>query len=144
MEGASVRHDTGSMMGRRSNWRTERESFINRRSILTLVAVTLTWTFSLTVLPRYAPTDLSAGVTAWALACPNCGTVESVVMSRAAPSSGELVSQLYRLTIRMADGSVRRLERIVPITPGAQVMVQNDAVWPLVPTHPHPAATQRQ
>lgn len=142
MEGVSVRRETESMTGRRSGWQTGGESFINRRSILTLAVVSLTWAFSLMVLPRFAPVDLSAGVTAWALACPNCGTVESVATSSATRRSGELVAQLYRLTIRMADGSIRQLERVSPITPGAQVRVQNDVVWPLAPTHPNSAPTQ--
>lgn len=135
---------------RRPWWRADDTSFVNPRSALALVGVSLTWVFSLTGLPQQAPIGLPASVEAWARACPTCGTVESVAKLLTPQASSELSSELatyfYRLTIRMADGSIRRIEQPAPITPGSQVLVQDGAVRPVAPALPAvaPAPARRQ
>jgi hypothetical protein len=110
-------------------------SWVNRRTVLALVGVSLTWVFSLTGLQRYAPAGLPASVQAWARECPSCGTVESVAKLVVSPSTGELATAfVYRLTIRMADGSIRRLEQNVSFPPGSQVLVQGGTVRPAAGT----------
>ncbi len=127
---------------RRRVWRSTEPSWLNRRTVIALVAVTCTWIFSLTGLQKYAPAGLPKSVEAWSLACPSCGTVESVAKLLTPKPSSELATYFYRLTIRMADGSIRRVEQAAPITPGSQVWVHDGAVQRIV--HPAPPPAQRQ
>ncbi len=104
---------------------------VNPKTVLALVGVSLTWVISLTGLQRHAPMGLPAHVQAWAHECPSCGTVESVATLTLTQPPSELATYFYRLTIRMADGSIRRFEQSVPIAPGSQVLVQNGGVSPV-------------
>ena len=114
---------------------------VNPKTVLALVGVSLAWVISLTGLQRHAPTGLPAQVQAWAHECPSCGTVESVATLTLTPPPSELATHFYRLTIRMADGSIRCFEQSVPIAPGSQVLVQNASVSP-VPATAWPARRQ--
>lgn len=135
-------NDSAMMTCRRPWWRADGPSLVNRRAVLALVAVSLTWAFSLTGLQKHAPSGLPTSVEAWARACPTCGTIESVAKLLAPQPSNELAVYIYRLTIRMADGSIRRIEHPMPITPGVQVMVQEGRVRPVTPSAPTPARRQ--
>jgi len=127
---------------RRSWWHDDGTSLVNPRSIFILILVAMTWTFSLVGLQPHPPIGLPTSVAAWSRTCPTCGTVESVATLLPAP--GEATAPYYRLTIRMADGSIRRLERAEPLVPGLQVLVQAGAVQPAPPVSPIPVAAQRQ
>ena len=127
---------------RRRIWRSAESSWVTRRSVIVLVAVTCTWIFSLTGMQSYMPAGLPKSVEAWSRACPSCGTVESVAKLLTPQPSSELATYLYRLTIRMADGSIRRIEQPAPITPGSQVWVHEGAVQRIVQPAPPPAQRQ--
>lgn len=136
-----MRQESTLMPVRRPWWRDDDTSLVNPRSICILVVVALTWAFSLMGLQRNPPIGLPSSVVAWSRTCPSCGTIESVATLR--PTPGEAASNVYRLTIRMADGSIRRVERSQPMVPGAQVLVREGAVQPVPPANPAPAQ-QRQ
>jgi hypothetical protein len=140
-EGLSMNETTMSS-ARRGWWHNTDASWINRRTVIALVAVTCTWIFSLTGLQQYAPAGLPKSVEAWSRVCPSCGTVESVAKLLTPKPSSELATYFYRLTIRMADGSIRRIEQPAPIPPGSQVLVHDGAVQRVV--HPAPTTAQRQ
>lgn len=135
-------NQTSMTTERRRIWRSTETSWVTRRSVIILVAVTCTWIFSLTGLQSYKPAGLPTSVEAWSRACPSCGTVESVAKMLTPQPSSELATFFYRLTIRMADGSIRRIEQPAPITPGSQVWVQEGAVQRIVQPAPPPAQRQ--
>jgi hypothetical protein len=135
-------NQTSMTTQRRRIWRSTETSWVTRRSVIILVAVTCTWIFSLTGLQQYAPAGLPKSVEAWSRVCPSCGTVESVAKLLTPKPSSELATYFYRLTIRMADGSIRRIEQPAPIPPGSQVLVHDGAVQRVVHTAPTPAQRQ--
>lgn len=135
-------NETAIKTERRSWWRASDATLVNPRTVLALVAVSLTWAFSLTGLQRHLPGGLPASVQAWARECPDCGTVESLAtLAVPRPAGRDLAAHLYRLTIRMADGSIRRFEQDTPIAPGSQVRVQGGTVRPVAGS---PAPGRRQ
>ncbi len=115
---------------RRPWWRADDSCLVNPRSVLALVAMVLTWVFSLTVLQKHPSHGLPESVHAGSRAYPSCGTVESVATLLDPQSSGPLATYFYRLTIRMADGSLQRIEQSAPLAPGSQVLVQGGVVQP--------------
>ncbi|MEY4651643.1 MAG: hypothetical protein RI884_224 [Pseudomonadota bacterium] len=127
---------------RRSWWHDDSTSLFNPRSIAISILVALTWAFSLIALRPNPPSGLPSSVASWSRICPNCGTIESVATLTFSPS--EQATAPYRLTIRMADGSIRRIERPEPMVPGVQVLVQDDMAWPVPLANPAPAAPKRQ
>ena len=137
-----MRQESALTPVRRPWWYDDGTTLVNPRSIFILILVGLTWAFSLIGLQPYPPSGLPSSVAAWSRACPSCGTIESVATM--APARGEAGPTRYRLTIRMADGSIRRVERPEPIAPGLQVMVQEGVVRPAPPPIAAPATAQRQ
>ena len=135
-------NETTMSPARRRWWHNADSSWVNRRSVILLIAVICTWIFCLTGLQKYVPAGLPKSVEAWSRACPTCGTVESVAKLLTPQPSSELATYFYRLTIRMADGSIRRIEQPASIPPGSQVMVHEGAVQRVV--HTAPTAGQRQ
>ncbi len=127
---------------RRPWWYDDGTTLVNPRSIVILIVVALTWAFSLIALKPNPPMGLPSSVAAWSRTCPSCGTVESV--ATLAPVPGEAAAPHYRLTIRMADGSIRRVERSEPLAPGAQVLVRDGTLQLAPPVAAVPAAPQRQ
>lgn len=126
---------------RRPWWYDDGTTLVNTRSIVILIVVALTWAFSLIALKPNPPMGLPSSVAAWSRTCPSCGTVESV--ATLVPVPGEAARPHYRLTVRMADGSIRRLERFEPLAPGVQVQVRDGTLHPVAPVAV-PAAPQRQ
>ncbi len=127
---------------RRSWWHDDGTTLVNPRSIVILIVVALTWAFSLIGLKPHPPLGLPSSVAAWSRTCPSCGTVESV--ATLAPAPGEAALPYYRLTLRMADGSIRRVERSEPLAPGVQVQVRDGTLQPVAPVAAPPAVPQRQ
>ncbi len=127
-------NETAWTSGRRTGWQTRNGPWMNRRSVTALVAVSLTWAFSLSGVQRHLFAGLPESVQAWARACPACGTVESVATLHAPAAPNEVPVPVYRLTIRMADGSLRRIAQSTPMPPGAQVLVEGGAVRPVSPS----------
>jgi hypothetical protein len=135
-------NETTMTPARRRWWHNADSSWINRRSVISVVAVICTWTFSLTGLQKYVPAGLPKSVEAWSRVCPTCGTVESVAKLLTPQPSSDLAIYFYRLTIRMADGSIRRVEQPAPIAPGSQVLVHEGVVQRVVQTAPTPVQRQ--
>ncbi len=141
-----MRQDTALAPVRRSWWHDDGTTMVNTRSIVILIVVALTWAFSLIGLKPHPPLGLPSSVAAWSRTCPSCGTVESVATLMSAPGDvpGGAAVPFYRLTIRMADGSIRRVERAEPLAPGVQVLVRDGTLHPAPPAAAVPAPPQRQ
>ncbi len=137
-----MRQQTTRTPVRRWWWHDDGTSMVNPKSIGILILVASTWAFSLIGLAPNPPLGLPSSVVAWSRTCPSCGTVESV--ATLAPVPGEAAAPHYRLTIRMADGSIRRVERSEPLAPGAQVLVRDGTLQLAPPVAAVPAAPQRQ
>jgi len=126
---------------RRPWWYDDGTTLVNPRSIVILIVVALTWAFSLIALKPNPPMGLPSSVAAWSRTCPSCGTVESV--ATLVPVPGEAARPHYRLTVRMADGSIRRLERFEPLAPGVQGPSCRRHESPCAPNRP-PVPPERQ
>lgn len=120
-------------------WRAREEPLLNKGSVAAFVGVVLTWALSLSGVQKHVFAGLPEQVQVWSRACPTCGTVEAVAILPASRASGEPPAQVHRLTIRMADGSLRYIDQSAPFPPGAQVLVEGGTVRPVPP-----AVAQRQ
>ncbi len=131
--------ETATTAERRPWWRTREGPLLNKGSVAAFVGVLLTWALSLSGVHKHVFAGLPEQVQAWSRACPTCGTVEAVAILQATRASGDPPVQVHRLTIRMADGSLRHIDRSAPFPPGAQVLVEGGSVRPVPP-----AVAQRQ
>lgn len=122
-------------------WPLAPELQSNLGTVLAVLGVVLAWTAAV-----FAPQGgAGAGwrpvaIASWSQACPRCGIVESIITLQASGASGAAADApppRYRVTIRMADGSVRELQRAVQLAPGARVLVDGDSVCPAPPEDAH-------